>query len=311
MSSTPANTKEKEPEGISALLNPAEMFKLSRLTLLSRYAVEGNLAGAHKSPLQGPSSEFSTHKSYGLGDDPKHIDWKVFARTDKHYVKQFDDETNLRVYLALDRSGSMNFSSGDRPTKFHHACKLAAAIGYVVVKARDSVGLFLHSEKVDVRMEASNSLQHLNNLLKRVQGAPPSSGSKIAAALHEIAGSVRNRGLVIVISDLYDDEAELAVALARLRKQRHDVIVFQVLDPAEIEFDLMKPAELVDLETGEKLGADPRAIASDYRKSFNEFLERHRKACAGMNIDYRIVRTDKPVDMFVRAYLEERKRISK
>ncbi len=311
MSSTPANTKEKEPEGISALLNPAEMFKLSRLTLLSRYTVEGNLAGAHKSPLQGPSSEFSTHKSYGLGDDPKHIDWKVFARTDKHYVKQFDDETNLRVYLALDRSGSMNFSSGDRPTKFHHACKLAAAIGYVVVKARDSVGLFLHSEKVDVRMEASNSLQHLNNLLKRVQGAPPSSGSKIAAALHEIAGSVRNRGLVIVISDLYDDEAELAVALARLRKQRHDVIVFQVLDPAEIEFDLMKPAELVDLETGEKLGADPRAIASDYRKSFNEFLERHRKACAGMNIDYRIVRTDKPVDMFVRAYLEERKRMSK
>ena len=311
MSSTPANTKEKEPEGISALLNPAEMFKLSRLTLLSRYTVEGNLAGAHKSPLQGPSSEFSTHKSYGLGDDPKHIDWKVFARTDKHYVKQFDDETNLRVYLALDRSGSMNFSSGDRPTKFHHACKLAAAIGYVVVKARDSVGLFLHSEKVDVRMEASNSLQHLNNLLKRVQAAPPSSGSKIAAALHEIAGSVRNRGLVIVISDLYDDEAELAVALARLRKQRHDVIVFQVLDPAEIEFDLMKPAELVDLETGEKLGADPRAIASDYRKSFNEFLERHRKACAGMNIDYRIVRTDKPVDMFVRAYLEERKRMSK
>ena len=311
MSSTQANTKEKEPEGISALLNPAEMFKLSRLTLLSRYTVEGNLAGAHKSPLQGPSSEFSTHKSYGLGDDPKHIDWKVFARTDKHYVKQFDDETNLRVYLALYRSGSMNFSSGDRPTKFHHACKLAAAIGYVVVKARDSVGLFLHSEKVDVRMEASNSLQHLNNLLKRVQGAPPSSGSKIAAALHEIAGSVRNRGLVIVISDLYDDEAELAVALARLRKQRHDVIVFQVLDPAEIEFDLMKPAELVDLETGEKLGADPRAIASDYRKSFNEFLERHRKACAGMNIDYRIVRTDKPVDMFVRAYLEERKRMSK
>lgn len=311
MSSTPANTNEKEPEGISALLNPAEMFKLSRLTLLSRYTVEGNLAGAHKSPLQGPSSEFSTHKQYGLGDDPKHIDWKVFARTDKHYVKQFDDETNLRVYLALDRSGSMNFSSSDGPTKFHHACKLAAAIGYVVVKARDSVGLFLHSEKVDVRMEASNSLQHLNNLLKRVQAAPPSSGSKIAAALHEIAGSVRNRGLVVVISDLYDDEAELAVALARLRKQRHDVIVFQVLDPAEIEFDLMKPAELVDLETGEKLGADPRAIASDYRKSFNEFLERHRKACAGMNIDYRIVRTDKPVDMFVRAYLEERKRMSK
>jgi uncharacterized protein (DUF58 family) len=311
MSSSSPNNKEPEKEGIAALLNPAEMFKLGRLTLLSRYTVEGNLAGAHKSPLQGPSSEFSTHKSYGLGDDPKHIDWKVFARTDKHYVKQFDDETNLRVYLALDRSGSMNFTSGTNNTKFHHACKLAAAIGYVVVKSRDSVGLFLHSDKVDLRMEASNSLQHLNNLIKRVLQAPPSSGSNIAAALHEIAGSVRRRGLIVIISDLYDNEAEISVALARLRKQRHDVIVFHVLDPAEIEFELMKPAELVDLETGEKLGADPKAIASEYRKSFNEFLERYRKACAGMNIDYRIVRTDQPVDTFVRAYLEERKRMSK
>ena len=120
--------KESAKEGIAALLNPAEMFKLGRLTLFSRYTVEGNLAGAHKSPLQGPSSEFATHKQYGLGDDPKHIDWRVFARTDKHYVKQFDDETNLRVYLAFDRSASMDFSSSpDGPTKFHHASRLAAA----------------------------------------------------------------------------------------------------------------------------------------------------------------------------------------
>lgn len=243
--------KESAKEGIAALLKPAEMFKLGRLTLFSRYTVEGNLAGAHKSPLQGPSSEFATHKQYGLGDDPKHIDWRVFARTDKHYVKQFDDETNLRVYLAFDRSASMDFSSSPNgQTKFHHASRLAAALGYVVVKARDSVGLFLHSEKVDVRMEAANSLQHLNNLIKRIQSAPPSSaspGSKIAATLHEIAGSVRRRGLIVVISDLYDDEAEIAVALARLRKQRHDVIVFHVLDPAEIDFKLDGPSELVDL----------------------------------------------------------------
>jgi len=304
--------QEPAKEGIAALLNPAEMFKLGRLTLFSRYTVEGNLAGAHKSPLQGPSSEFATHKQYGLGDDPKHIDWRVFARTDKHYVKQFDDETNLRVYLAIDRSASMDFSSAPAgPTKFHHASRLAAALGYVVVKARDSVGLFLHSDKVDLRMEAANSLQHLNNMLKRIQQAPPSSGSKIAAALHEIAGAVRRRGMIVVISDLYDDEAEIAVALARLRKQRHDVIVFHVLDPAEIDFSLMKPCELVDLESGEKLGVDPMALAEEYRKSFNEFLERHRKSCASLNIDYRIVRTDQPLDTFVRAYLEERKRMSK
>ena len=133
-------------DGLSGFLNPAEMFKLRRLALLSRYTVEGNLAGAHRSPKHGPSSEFASHKPYGMGDDPKHIDWRVMARTDKYYVKQYEDETNLRVYLALDRSASMGYKSADGPTKYEHACRLAAAVGYVVVKARDSVGLFLHSE---------------------------------------------------------------------------------------------------------------------------------------------------------------------
>jgi len=160
-------------DGISGFLNPAEMFKLRRLALLSRYTVEGNLAGAHRSPKHGPSSEFASHKPYGMGDDPKHIDWRVMARTDKYYVKQYEDETNLRVYLALDRSASMGYKSDVGPTKYEHACRLAAAVGYVVVKARDSVGLFLHSEKVDVRVDASNSFQHLNNLLKHLQKSPP------------------------------------------------------------------------------------------------------------------------------------------
>ena len=279
--------------------------------LLSRYTVEGNLAGAHRSPLRGPSSEFADHKSYGLGDDPKHIDWRVLARTDKYFVKRFEDETNLRVYVALDRSTSMAYSSGAGPTKFHFACHLAAALGYVIVKARDSVGLFLHAEKVDVRMDAGNSFQHLNNMLKHIQKLPPGSGTGIADALHEIAGSVRRRALVVVISDLLGDEAAINVALAHLRKQRHDVIVFQILDPAEIDLSFKKAAELRDLETGERLSVNPRGMADEYKKVFGEFLEQYRKACAGMNIDYRLVRTDQPLETFVRAYLEERRRLSK
>jgi uncharacterized protein (DUF58 family) len=298
-------------DGISGFLNPAEMFKLRRLALLSRYTVEGNLAGAHRSPKHGPSSEFASHKPYGMGDDPKHIDWRVMARTDKYYVKQYEDETNLRVYLALDRSASMGYKSADGPTKYEHACRLAAAVGYLVVKARDSVGLFLHSEKVDVRVDASNSFQHLNNLLKHLQKSPPSSGSGIAATLHEIAASVSRRALIVVISDLLGDEDEIALAMARLRKQRHDVIVFQTLDPAEMDFKLMKACELFDLETGETLAVDPNALAKDYRKAFEAFIEKYRKSFAGMNIDYRVVRTDQPLDTFVRAYLEERRRLSK
>ena len=300
-----------EKEGIAGILNPAEMRKLGRLMLLSRYTVEGNLAGAHRSPLHGPSSEFAEHKSYGLGDDPKHIDWKVLARTDKYFVKRFEDETNLRVYLALDRSASMGYSSGKHPTKFEHACHLAAALGYITIKSRDSVGLFLHSEKVDIQMEAGNSFQHLNNMLKHFQKLPPQSRSGIAEALHEIAASVRRRALIVVISDLLGDENAIKLALAHLRKQRHDVIIFQVLDPAEVDFSLQKPCELQDLETGERLSVNPRDMAEQYRKAFGEFLDQYRKACAGMNIDYRVIRTDQPMETTIRAYLQERRRLSK
>ena len=308
-----AHAKEPEKEGIAAFLNPAEMHKLGRLVLLSRYTVEGNLAGAHRSPLRGPSSEFADHKSYGHGDEIKHIDWRVLARTDKYFIKRYEDETNLRVYIALDRSASMAYRSGDGPTKFEFACHLAAALGYVIVKARDSVGLFLHAEKVDVKMDAGNSFQHLNNLLKHVQSNPPEprGGSEIAKTLHEIAGSVRRRALVVVISDLLGDEAAVTKALAHLRKQRHDVIVFQTLDPAEIDISFKKACELTDLETGERLAVNPRGLADEYRKVFGAFLEQYQKACAGMNIDCRLVRTDQPLESFVRAYLEERRRCSR
>jgi len=309
----PPKAKEREKEGIAAFLNPAEMHKLGRLVLLSRYTVEGNLAGAHRSPLRGPSSEFADHKSYGQGDDPKHIDWRVLARTDKYFIKRYEDETNLRVYIALDRSASMNYSSDeDGLTKFDFACRLAGALGYVIVKARDSVGLYLHADKVDVRMDAGNSFQHLNNMLKHVQSHPPDSGgSNIAKTLHEIAGSVRRRALIVVISDLLGDEAAINVALAHLRKQRHDVIVFQTLDRAEIDLTFKKACELRDLETGERLAVNPRGLAEEYRKVFGAFLEQYQKACAGMNIDYRLVQTDQALESFVRAYLEERRRLSR
>jgi uncharacterized protein (DUF58 family) len=303
-------TAAPRKEGIAAFLNPQEMHKIGRLVLLSRYVVEGNLAGAHRSPLKGLSSEFAEHKSYGYGDDPKHIDWRVVARTDKYFVKRYEDETNLRVYLAIDRSASMNYGSA-AVTKYEYACHLAAALGYVTIKARDSIGMFLHSDKIDERFEARNSLQHLNNLLKKLQANPPASTSGIAEALHEIASSVHRRALIIVISDLLGDEAAINVALARLRKQHHDVIVLQVLDPVEIDLSLKAPCEVTDLETGAKIALDPRGMAEEYRQVFGEFIEQYRKTCAGLRIDYRVVRTDETVETFIRAYLQERRRLSK
>ncbi len=307
----PARKKASPPaEGIAFFLNAQERNKLSRQVLLSRYVVEGNLAGAHRSPLRGLSSEFADHKAYAIGDDPKHIDWRVFGRTERFFIKRFDDETNLRVYIALDRSASMDYGSGD-VTKHQFACRLAAAMAYVIVKSRDSVGLYLHADKVDVRLDARNSLRHLNDMLKQIQARPPSSGSAIGEALHEIAGSIRRRGLIIVISDLLGDEKSIQASLAHLRKQRHDVIVLHVLDPMEIDLSFKQSCEFVDLETGEKLSVNTRSIAPTYREAFGAFLEQYRKMCAALRIDYRLARTDQPVDNFARAYLQERRRLSK
>jgi uncharacterized protein (DUF58 family) len=296
--------------GIAAFLTPQARHTLARLTLLSRYVVEGNLAGAHRSPLRGASAEFADHKAYAVGDDLKRIDWKVLGRTDKYYVKRYEDETNLRVYLAVDRSGSMGYGS-DGVTKYDYACRLAAALGYVVVKARDSIGLFLHGEGVDLQIEARNTVHHLNTMLTRLQEYRPAGPTHIAEALHRIAASVHKRALIVVISDLLGDENEIGKALAHFRGQHHDVIVFQVLDPVEIDLSLPRGCTFEDMESGEKLTADPRGLAEEYARVFGAFLDRYRQACAGLRIDYRIARTDESVETFVRAYLEERRRLSK
>ncbi len=301
-----------EKEGIRAFLNPEEMHKLNRLVLLSRYVVEGNLAGAHRSPLKGASSEFADHKAYGLGDDPKHIDWRVFGRTERHFIKRYEDDTNLRVYLAVDRSNSMGYGSEEKnDTKYRYACRLAAAIGYVVVKARDSLGMYIHADEVDAVMPARNSLNHLNNSLKTLQTFEPASTTEIAGALNQVASSIRHRALVVVISDMLGDQDAINLALAHLRKRKHDVIVLQVLDPYELDLGFKKNCRIEDLESEEKLVIDPRRLRASYNEVFGEFLNGYRQACAGMKIDYRIARTDEPLDTFVRAYLEERRRMSK
>lgn len=299
-----------EPSGIAYFLKPEEMNKLSRLVLLSRYVVEGNLAGAHKSPKRGSSSEFADHKAYTLGDDPKHIDWRVFGRTDRYFVKRYEDQTNLRIYLVLDRSGSMGYGSGTI-TKYQYACHLAAAIGYVVVKARDSVGLFLHSDKIDTKMSTGNSFLHLNNMLKQLQKFEPGSTTETAAILHQIAESIHKRALVIIISDLFEEPEEISLAFAHFRRQRHDVIVFHTLDPMEIDLSFKKGAQFEDMETKETITVDPRSMAKDYQEVLGNFLKKYREISSAMNLDYRLVRTDQSVETFVRAYLDERRRLSK
>ena len=299
------------PDGIASFLKPAELHKLGRLVLASRQVVEGSLAGRHRSPNKGSSTEFAEHRNYNQGDDPRHIDWKVLGRTDRYFVRRYEDETNLRVYLIVDRSASMGYASEGRPSKYDYACHLAAAIGYIVVKAKDSVGMCVYSEKIDANIGARNSLAHLNNALSTLKGFQPASKTSTAETLHRIADSIRRRAMVILFSDLLDEQGDIVRAVAHFRKLHHDVIIFHVLDPVEVDFSFKMGAEFIDLETGERIAVDPRAIVDEYRKTFGEFLEGYRKPFMEMKVDYRMVKTDEPFDTFVRAYLEERKLFSR
>ena len=298
-------------DGIASFLNPAELHKLGRLVISSRYVVEGSLAGRHRSPNKGSSTEFAEHRNYNPGDDPRHIDWKVLGRTDRYFVRRYEDETNLRVYLVVDRSASMAYASEGRQSKYDYACHLAAAIGYIVVKAKDSAGLCVYAEKIDANIGARNSMAHLNNSLATLKKLSPSAKTNTADTLHRIADSIRRRALVVLFSDLLDDQAQIIRAVAHFRKLHHDVIIFHILDPMEVDFSFKMGAEFIDMETGEKIAVDPRTIADEYRKVFGDFLEGYLKPFAEMNVDYRLVRTDEPFDTFVRAYLEERKRFAR
>jgi uncharacterized protein (DUF58 family) len=297
-------------EGIQRYLTVAEREKLGRLVLQSRYVVEGTLAGRHRSPVKGASSEFAEHRSYIAGDDPKHIDWKVVGRTERYFVRQYQDETILRTYLVIDRSRSMAFGGGDI-TKYEYACRLAAALGYVVIRVRDAVGLFLYAEKMDVVMPPRNSLVHLNNLLKQVGMHEPSSKTRTAETLHRIADSIHRRAMVILFSDLFDDEEGVTRALAHFRKKGHDVILFHIVDPRELDLNFPKGGRFVDMETGEVVVTDPRGLAEEYKRVFGEFLDGYRRRCMELNVDYRLVRTDHDMGDLARAYLQERRRLSR
>lgn len=297
-------------QALTTLLAPSERQALNRLALESRYVVEGNLAGRHRSAARGMSTEFADHREYIAGDDPRRIDWKVLGRTERYYVRRYQDETNLRVYLVVDRSASMAYGSGS-VTKYRYACRLAAALSYVVIKGRDSVGLYAYSDRVDAAIGARNSFAHLNNLLATLVSRPPAATTATADALRRVADDIHRRALIVLISDLFDDPAGIIRSLAHFRKLHHDVILFQVLDPMELDLDFRRGGEFVDVETGEKIVADPRAVADEYRQALAAFIEEYRSAAARMAIDYRLVRTHQPLDGFVRAYLEERRRLSR
>jgi uncharacterized protein (DUF58 family) len=298
-----------KPGGLHAFLEASEREKIERLFLESRSAVEGNLAGRHRNQRHGSGTEFSDHRPYIPGDDPRRIDWKVLGRTERCFLRQYQDETNLRVYLIVDRSASMGYGTCGI-TKYDYACKLAAALGYIVVRNRDSLGMHLYAGGPIDTAPARHTLLHLNHCMEKLRQSKPDGTTATAETLHRIAETVRRRALMVVISDLLDDQVAVLKSIAHFRRQHHDVILFQILDPSELDISKAPDGDYEDLETGEKLTTSPRAMASGYQALFHEFIQEYRRGSAEMKVDHRLVNTADPVIPFVRHYLEQRERLS-
>ncbi len=289
-------------------LDPVFLSKLANMELVARCAVEGFFSGLHPSPFQGFSVEYSDHREYHAGDEVKFVDWKIFARTDRLCIKRFHQETNTTIYILLDVSRSMSFSGGGPTRKIDYACFLAAALSYLMLKQGDSTGLVLFAEKVVSQVPPASRRTHLHTILRALDRSTTAGRTNLAAVLHTVAETTKRRGLVILLSDLLDDEGDVFRGLAHLKFLKHDVIVFHIMDPQEIKLDYEGLVQFEDLETGDKVRTLPQSIRAGYQQRVAEFLDNIKRTLGKNSIDYCLLETSAPLDRALIAYLVKRRR---
>jgi len=289
-------------------LDPRIISRLDNISLVARLVVEGYIIGLHKSPYHGFSVEFAEHRPYMPGDEIKHIDWKIYAKTDRYYIKQFEEETNLRSYILLDMSGSMGYTS-DTITKLDYGSYLAAALSYLMLKQQDAVSLILFDERINTYLPPLAKQSHLNQVLKALEKTTPGTETRIAPILHEFAEKIKKRGLIILISDLLDDPPAVIKALKHFRHKGHEVILFHLLDPQELHFEFNRQTQFVDMENNSSLVTEPWHIQEAYQQTVKEFIDRYKFGCRKHNMDYVFLTTDKFLDIAITEYLHKRYRI--
>lgn len=286
-------------------LDPAVLAQVRGLELQARLAVEGYVAGNHRSRQQGFAVEFAQHREYAPGDDIKHVDWKVFGRTERYYLKQYEQETNLVAWLLVDASQSMKYGSGP-VSKYDYACMAAAALGYLVVQLGDSLGLAVFDAVVRKFLRPAGKPSHLKEVLHALAAGTSAAPTKIGPVLHEIAGRARQRGVVMLFSDLFDDVPSILAGLRHLRFDRHDVVVFHVLDAAELDFPFDDPTLFRGLEVPAEMLTDPRGLRVGYLKELTAFRNEVRRGCRGLNVDLVPLRTDENLGRVLARYLAHR-----
>lgn len=312
-------------------LNPSILARIGNLELIAKFVVEGFISGLHKSPYHGFSVEFAQYRQYMPGDDTKHIDWKAYARTDRHYIKQFEEETNLNCYLLLDTSESMAHPVDDMPesdatdqgtagqtlTKLQYSSYLIGSLAYFMAKQRDAIGFAYFDDTLHQYFPARSSTSHLHSILLTLETLRTAKTTRMGMPLHQVAERLTKRGLVLFISDLYDENQEEVISgLEHLRYEGHEVIVFHVLAQQEIEFANFETGRssealirFIDAENDDEIITTPQAIQESYLNNFNTFLDTYRLALRQADIDYNLITTATPIDFALASYLAKRQGI--
>ncbi len=293
----------------SSLLDPAVLNRLMAQPLMSRQPMEGTISGQHKSPHRGSSVEFAEYRNYVPGDDIRRLDWRVFGRTDRFYLKEFEAETNLRFYPVLDASGSMRFSFKNG-TKLDYARRLIATLSYLVIHQGDAAGLLCAREEGALELPPRRTPTHLQLITDSLSGLEAKGTTNLVSTLHDLAEKIRPRALVAVFSDLFHDPEELLSAFQHLRFKKHDLAIFHLLDPAELKFEFDRPVRFVDLESSGSIVTEPALIREQYLAEINKFLNRIAAGCREFKADYRRVLTDQPYDKVLADFLVERAQVA-
>lgn len=289
-------------------LIPEVLSRLSNLELKARLIVEGFITGLHRSPYHGFSVEFAEYRPYIPGDEIKNIDWRVFGRTDRFYVKEFEEETNLKSYILLDTSESMGYGSNGI-TKLEYGSYLAAALSFLMLKQRDAVGLAVFDDKIRKFLPPRSVMSYLSLLLKEINNLKPGRKTNISKTLHLLAERIKRRGLIIVISDLIDSPEAVISGLKHFRHLKHEVIIFHLLDEKEIKFPFKKDYIIEDMETKDRMEIQARFIAKNYIEKLDYFIKFYKKSCRENYIDYCFLDTSTPFDQSLYKFLLKRERL--
>jgi uncharacterized protein (DUF58 family) len=291
----------------ASLIDPQTLMRIKSLQVRARVAVEGFVKGIHRSPYHGFSVEFSEYREYTPGDDPRYLDWRLYARSDRYYVKRFEDETNLRCYLVLDTSRSMGYRSGSY-SKSEYARTAAATIAYFLSTQRDAVGLLTFEDRITEYLPPRHRPGHLRRLMAVLEREPQGRSTNLAEPLEQIAATVRKRGLVILISDLLAPTESLRTRLGYLRSRGHDVVVLRILDPAEVHFAFATPAMFHDVESGREQYIDPAQAKTSYLRRFAAHAAEIERSCVDLGIEYEQITTDRPLELVLFDLLKSRMR---